>query len=348
MRAHRTALLSLICLLSTPALAETRYDVEIVVIEQKSDRDATEERWRAGIAVPSFERAGTFSGDTGNPLPDEFERLSTDDTRLGSALKRLESSSNYRILRHLHWRQPALEPGESTPIRLRSGDPIAIEAPIDLVERPVPAADNESMDEKLEEGEGAVTGESVMEDNTLDGDATGIGESTALPGDAGEMGAMLAPHARATERVSVHPLDGTIELVVSRYLHIHADLYFTRSVDWDDAVMARGAIAGAATDPLDGETPDGETGDGEARGDETSDSEAADDGEDTTSATAEAMIPAVARGPDDEAMLSFPFRQSRRMRSGELHYLDHPLIGILVLVTPYEEDEDSDNGSGDG
>jgi hypothetical protein len=25
----------------------------------------------------------------------------------------------------------------------------------------------------------------------------------------------------------------------------------------------------------------------------------------------------------------------RRMRSGELHYLDHPLMGVLVLVIPY-------------
>lgn len=31
-----------------------------------------------------------------------------------------------------------------------------------------------------------------------------------------------------------------------------------------------------------------------------------------------------------------PFRlqASRRMRSGELHYLDHPLFGLLILITP--------------
>ncbi len=36
-----------------------------------------------------------------------------------------------------------------------------------------------------------------------------------------------------------------------------------------------------------------------------------------------------------------PFRlqTSRRMRSGELHYLDHPLFGLLILVTPLERDE---------
>jgi hypothetical protein len=30
------------------------------------------------------------------------------------------------------------------------------------------------------------------------------------------------------------------------------------------------------------------------------------------------------------------FRERRRMRSGELHYIDHPLLGLLILVTPIE------------
>lgn len=29
-------------------------------------------------------------------------------------------------------------------------------------------------------------------------------------------------------------------------------------------------------------------------------------------------------------------RQDRRMRSNELHYIDHPLLGLLVRITPYE------------
>lgn len=29
-------------------------------------------------------------------------------------------------------------------------------------------------------------------------------------------------------------------------------------------------------------------------------------------------------------------KQKRRMRSGELHYIDHPLLGLLIKVTPYE------------
>jgi hypothetical protein len=32
----------------------------------------------------------------------------------------------------------------------------------------------------------------------------------------------------------------------------------------------------------------------------------------------------------------FQLVESRRMRSREYHYLDHPLFGVLVVVTPYE------------
>lgn len=33
---------------------------------------------------------------------------------------------------------------------------------------------------------------------------------------------------------------------------------------------------------------------------------------------------------------AYHMKQSRRMRSRELHYLDHPLFGMAILVTPYE------------
>ena len=37
---------------------------------------------------------------------------------------------------------------------------------------------------------------------------------------------------------------------------------------------------------------------------------------------------------------TFRLQDSRRMRSREIHYIDHPLIGLLVLVTPYEPIEE--------
>jgi hypothetical protein len=33
---------------------------------------------------------------------------------------------------------------------------------------------------------------------------------------------------------------------------------------------------------------------------------------------------------------TYALRQHRRMRSNELHYIDHPLMGLLIKITPYE------------
>lgn len=33
----------------------------------------------------------------------------------------------------------------------------------------------------------------------------------------------------------------------------------------------------------------------------------------------------------------FRFTSHRRMRSNEIHYLDHPMFGVLVLITPLEQ-----------
>lgn len=50
------------------------------------------------------------------------------------------------------------------------------------------------------------------------------------------------------------------------------------------------------------------------------------------------------QGGDDGATVTagepvYVHQQSRRMRSGELHYLDHPALGVLVLVTPLGAEE---------
>jgi hypothetical protein len=37
------------------------------------------------------------------------------------------------------------------------------------------------------------------------------------------------------------------------------------------------------------------------------------------------------------ALYQFRIQDHRRMRSKELHYIDHPLLGILVWITPVEE-----------
>lgn len=59
-------------------------------------------------------------------------------------------------------------------------------------------------------------------------------------------------------------------------------------------------------------------------------------------AATEPELPDTAAATEETARLPYPYRhaivhrQSRRMRSGEIHYLDHPVIGVVVKVTPID------------
>jgi len=37
-----------------------------------------------------------------------------------------------------------------------------------------------------------------------------------------------------------------------------------------------------------------------------------------------------------QRLFNYSVKQSRRVRSGELHYFDHPLVGLLIIIRPYE------------
>lgn len=77
-------------------------------------------------------------------------------------------------------------------------------------------------------------------------------------------------------------LDGTVRVILGRYLHVHTDLVLRKPV-----VVER----------IDQES-----------------------GEPT-------QMP---------VLLDIPMQEQRRMRSRELHYIDHPLLGVLVQITPLE------------
>jgi hypothetical protein len=43
---------------------------------------------------------------------------------------------------------------------------------------------------------------------------------------------------------------------------------------------------------------------------------------------------------ETRTLFDIPIKSHRRMRSRELHYIDHPMAGILIEVTPIETDQD--------
>ena len=93
-------------------------------------------------------------------------------------------------------------------------------------------------------------------------------------------------------------MEGTLKLVLSRYLHIYTDLILREP-------LAEGSSAFEPV-PIQSDTD----------------------------------LFAIAEDPFgfqlQPSYQVYHLQQSRRMRSKELHYLDHPVLGMAILVTPYE------------
>lgn len=103
-------------------------------------------------------------------------------------------------------------------------------------------------------------------------------------------------------------LSGVISIGVGRYLHVDADLLLHKP------------------------QPDKPGEDGVTPADKRMDL-------DTPPPFADELMPVTAMETKQPTPEFFRIQGNLRMRSGEVHYLDHPLVGMLVLFTPYTPPE---------
>ncbi len=148
----------------------------------------------------------------------------------------------------------------------------------------------------------------------------------------GDGTAAATEHDLFAQAETVQPgLDGYVALILARYLHIETDLVYR--VPREQGVTAE-------TDSGMGTTVD-------------------------TASTMPPWPPAATEGtqsgtayPADRAnaeqlvppspYLNFHLQESRRMRSNEIHYLDHPMFGVIIQVRPYELAEFGEEDSAEG
>ena len=105
----------------------------------------------------------------------------------------------------------------------------------------------------------------------------------------------------------LNPLSGTLRLSVSRYLHVEADLNYRVPMLKEEVV------------PVDPMNVSFETGGGIQMP--------------TGFGDAQSVQTTVRKR---QALQNFHLYETRRMRSKEIHYFDHPLFGIITRVIPYE------------
>lgn len=294
----------------------TWYDVELIVFRNLDTRSS--ETWPADAGIPPVDGARPLfpppgGGETesedstpATPIPGEeasrypgaptpFVPLDESAYQLTGLVDSLRRSSKYEPILHVAWTQPPLERDDAPYLRITLPGtlPGALEtdAPDEGL---VPPADEQPLLGR--NGDEPVRDEPLFETPEFLSDE--------------DTGPKLA-----------RPLDGMVQLSVSRYLHLDLDLvYLPDDINLDvlgdtpaatrqwieEKAFARERRRRAILEAL-------------ARGDIT---------------LMEAEI--LSLEPEQDVFQGFRLSQYRRLRSGDIHYFDHPVFGAIVKVTPRE------------
>ncbi len=214
--------------LFTSFLYAKDYAIEVILFTNKDGLHQSAEQFNFNHVIPApsngLDLTKVSSDSLWRPIPE-------DEYILSNVADKLKRSSHYRILKHLAWRQPAVEKKDSQPISIKTGRDFTQQYP-EHAYRQIEFSDTSQNNPKNSK---------VLE------------------------------------------LDGTINIVITRYIHLYSDLVYR---------LPR-TIPNEISDALD----------------------------------------------RNQVLVDYSVKSHRRMRSRELHYIDHPLVGIIIEATPIEEDQ---------
>ncbi len=212
--------------LFTSIVSAKDYAIEVIIFANKDGQQQSAEQFNFKHIIPAPRNGLDLDSATNIS---QWQAIPREDYILNNVAERLKRSSNYRILKHIAWRQPVVEKKDSQPISIKAGRDFSSQYP-EHAYRQIEFSDT----------------------------------STSAP-----------------DNSKVLELDGTINIVITRYLHLYTDLVYRipRTIPTDiGAALNRG-----------------------------------------------------------QALVDYSVQSHRRMRSRELHYIDHPLVGILIEATPIED-----------
>ena len=128
---------------------------------------------------------------------------------------------------------------------------------------------------------------------------------------------------RAGDQFDSHyELEGTIKLSVERYLHINTDLWLSTFVSNIGREQELWPVLPRVPVNMDAKNS-------------TADLTVFDGSGNKPALHFESPFVDIT-GKQYSVDRTVALRQHRRMRSNELHYIDHPLMGLLIKITPYE------------
>ena len=217
---------------ASPGLLLARdYAIEVILFANKSGLYQTAEQFPLNQVLQAPGDGLSLENVDDTSL---WKPLNKEGYILNNVATRLKQSGQYRILKHIAWRQPVVDKVNSIPIAIHAGR--------DFTELFPERAYRQ------------------LEFNQTNGNT---GETSN----------------------SVSELDGTITVVIERYIHFYTDLVYrlprSNPTQLKDALNRQ------------------------------------------------------------QVLVDYAIKSHRRMRSKELHYIDHPLVGILIEATPLPEEDPS-------
>ncbi len=334
-------LLSLVLLLSCPLAWSVRnYDIELIIFRYTDNQQYLSEQWQDTWYIPNTEES--LDLDTVSPVkenldlnivpPEEenpFRTLTEEETTLNSIVEALSESERYHVLTYLAWQQPGLDKDNAIDIKIQAGQAYRQltrlrkpelpeqEAPEDqTIEYSLPQmgslfVSREELDVPVigyvEENDYAVTIEYEPLVSISDDDVVQNRESVRKIPDAYRP--IITPDSpdnfpEAAVDTLIYELTGNIKFVVSRFIHVYIDLLFMQPVILE--------LEQAKT-----------------KSDIYTEFE-------TESISSSPGYRILFGQPDAEfnTLHGFNIKAHRRMRSRELHYIDHPLLGMVIKAWP--------------
>lgn len=322
------ALLALMCFTVPVTAAEKEqprwYQVEILLFAFAEEDFKHAEQWPEQLApmplqtdaitynLPVTETPETTETSPVTPVendskPTPFVPISPEETVLGEHFQRVIDNPRLEPIAHLAWRQPGLERTQAQAVSLALTD-----------EAIVRYLDPEAL-EPLEAKE--------PEETTEPEAATNVDE----------------PMPMANKALPPPRLEGTLRVVLSRYLHLESNLVYRSNTP--ELMLAQ-----ELKRPMRDEEASlfGDSNDEMVMADETASAPMAktEYGTMNSDEHPDSLTAGTVMSQEPLMTLQYPRYQlidSRRMRSNELHYIDHPMFGMLVKIVPYELPEPPGN-----
>jgi len=305
---------------AAPAPQEMRtvYVVELIVFAHQAGLAGSEERWPPELELPAWQdavlprdpNAGPEHSDTVTADPDALpaetlvrERppvwvTTPEQLKLAAVLARLQRDPRYEVLLHSAWQQDGLPEGDSFQVLIS-------DVPMDMYFEP---ADGAAEDDAQAMAAGMAADIAMGRDTPTQGSvAMGSEDEGSEP--RGPASPFDDPSAR---------LVGLVRLYLERYLHLQLDLVYDTGLEADASQLLI---------PAPVETTDAAA---DARPEDMRADASGDDRWDAARDRSHAEADMVAQ------TLRVRLTESRRMRSTEVHYFDHPVLGVIATITPWE------------